>query len=155
MTDEDGFADRMNGMPKYVASTTLDTAEWNNSTLIKQNVADELTRLEQQPGGDILIAGRADLVNSLMHDGPIDEYRQMVDPIVVGSSKRLFDEGLTTTLKLVNTKTFETGVVVLTYQPAGQDGAGYGTPGSVARGRTIALHEVAWARPRVARRFGA
>ncbi len=155
MTDEDGFADRMNGMPKYVASTTLDTAEWNNSTLIKQNVADELTRLEQQPGGDILIGGSAALVNSLMHDGPIDEYRQMVDPIVVGSSKRLFDEGLTTTLKLVDTKTFETGVAKLTDQPTGQDGAGYGTPGSGAVDRRIALDQTARARPRVARRFGA
>ncbi len=124
MTDEDGFADRMNGMPKYVASTTLDTAEWNTSTSIKQNVADELTRLKQQPGGDILIGGSAALVNSLMHDGLIDEYRLMVYPIVVGSGKRLFDEGLATTLQLVDAKTFETGVVVLTYQPAAQDGAG-------------------------------
>ncbi len=109
----------MNGLPKYVVSTTLETAEWNNSTLIKQNVVEEVSKLKQQPGQDILIAGSAMLVNALMQAGLIDEYRLMVHPIVVGGGKRLFQEGTTTQgLKLVDTKMFSSGIVVLNYQPA-------------------------------------
>jgi dihydrofolate reductase len=88
MTDEAGFADRMNNLPKYVASTTLDEAEWNAS-LIK-NVADEVARLKQQPGQDILIYGSADLGHTLMQHDLIDEYRLMVFPVVLGSGKCLF-----------------------------------------------------------------
>jgi dihydrofolate reductase len=118
----DDFADRMNGLPKYVVSTTLEEPlEWNNSTLIKGNVAEEVSRLKQQPGQDILVAGSADLVNTLMPHGLIDECRLVIHPIVVGNGKRLFrDESDTTILRLVETKTFGSGVVVLTYQPAGE-----------------------------------
>ncbi len=83
-TDEDGFADRFNGIPKYVVSTTLEEVGWNNSHLIKENVADEIAALKQQPGQDIAIHGSADLVRSLMEHGLIDEYRLMVFPFVVG-----------------------------------------------------------------------
>jgi dihydrofolate reductase len=119
VTDEEGFADMMNTYPKYVISTTLkEPLEWNNSTLIKGDVAEEVSRLKHQPGKDILVFGSADLVNTLMPHNLIDKYRLMVFPIVVGSGKRLFGDGLgTTVLKLVDMKMFGSGVVVLTYQP--------------------------------------
>jgi len=120
VTDEGGFAERMNGYPKYVGSTTLqEPLEWNNSTIIKGNVAEEVSRLKQHTGKDILIFGSADLVNTLMPHNLIDEYRLMVFPIVVGRGKRLFGDGIdTTVLELVDTKAFGSGVVVLTYRPA-------------------------------------
>ncbi len=119
MTDEEGFADRMNSLPKFVVSTTLEEVEWNNSSLIKGNVAEEVSRLKQQPGQDILIYGSGDLVHTLMQHDLIDEYRLMVHPVVLGGGKRLFGEGSDTkALRLVETKTFSSGVVVLSYQPA-------------------------------------
>jgi dihydrofolate reductase len=116
------YADMMNGYPKYVVSTTLEEAGWNNSTIIKGNIAEEVFRLKQQPGKDVLIFGSGDLVNTLMQHGLIDAYRIMVFPVIVGSGKRLFEDGSeTTALRLVDTKTFGSGVVVLTYQPAGEE----------------------------------
>ncbi len=90
MTDEHGFADRMNGLPKFVVSTTLEEVEWNNSRLIKGNIAEEVYKLKQQPGQDILVAGSGELVHTLMQHDLIDEYRIMVHPVVLGSGKRLF-----------------------------------------------------------------
>ncbi len=118
------YADMMNSYPKYVVSTTLEEPlEWNNSSLIKENVTEEVSRLKQQPGKDILIFGSADLVNTLMRHDLIDEYRLMVFPVVVGSGKRLFGDGIDTkVLRLVETKTFGSGVVILSYQPAGNQG---------------------------------
>lgn len=119
MTDEAGFSDRMNNLPKFVVSTTMDKAEWNNSTVIKENVVEEITRLKQQPGQDILLAGSGQLLHTLMQHDLIDEYRLMLHPIVLGSGKRLFHDGIATkTLKLVDTRTFSTGIVVLSYEPA-------------------------------------
>lgn len=121
MTDEQGFAERMNSLPKYVVSTTLTPAEatWNNTTIIKEHVVEEITRLKQQPGMDILVAGSADLVHTLTKHHLVDEYKLMVHPILVGSGKRLFSEGNDKlVLKLVDTKAFSTGIVILTYQPA-------------------------------------
>jgi dihydrofolate reductase len=110
----------MNGYPKHVASTTLEEPlGWNNSTLIEGDLAVEVTRLKEHDGKDILVFGSGDLVNTLMRHDLIDEYRLMVFPVVVGSGKRLFGEGDTKTLKLVETKTFDSGAVVLTYEPAG------------------------------------
>ena len=116
------YTDMMNGYPKYVVSTTLEEPlEWNNSTLIKGNVAEEVLRLKQQPGKDILVFGSGELVNTLMQHGLIDEYRLMVFPVVVGSGKRLFEDGTDTkVLRLVGTETFTSGVVVLSYRPAEQ-----------------------------------
>ena len=110
----------MNGYPKHVVSTTLgEPLEWNNSTLVKGNVAEEVSNLKRQPGKDILIFGSGELVNALMQHDLIDEYRLMVFPVVVGSGKRLFSEGGDTkALKLAETKTFDSGVVVLSYRPA-------------------------------------
>jgi dihydrofolate reductase len=120
MTGTGEFGEKMNGMPKFVVSTTLEKAEWNNSTLIKGDVAEEVSRLKQQSGGEILVNGSATLVRSLMEHDLIDEYRLMVFPVVLGSGKRLFGDGSkTTTLRLVQaTPVGSDGVLVLTYEPA-------------------------------------
>lgn len=116
MPAEDPFAQVMNGMPKYVVSTTLDKAEWNNSTLIKG--VEEISRLKQQPGKNISITGSPTLVQSLLQQGLIDEIQFLVCPVVLGAGKRLFHDGIDTkTLKLVETKPFDTGMVMLSYQP--------------------------------------
>lgn len=121
-TDEVGFADKMNSMAKFVVSTTLDEVEWNNSTLIKDNVAEEVSKLKQQPGQDILVAGSRQLVHTLMQHDLVDEYRLMVFPVVLGSGKRLFEDGSEKTrLKLVGTKTVGEGVLILTYEPSGME----------------------------------
>jgi dihydrofolate reductase len=118
--DENPVAARMNGVRKYVVSTTLEEPlEWNNSTLIGDNVAEEILRLKEQPGKDISISGSPTLVRSLLEDDLLDELRLMVHPIVVGSGKRLFEEGSDQkALELLDSKTFSTGVLYLTYQPA-------------------------------------
>ena len=127
MTEQAGeYADMMNGYPRYVVSTTLEQPlGWNNSTLIKGDVAEEVPELKRQPGGDIMVFGSGSLVNKLMHLGLIDEYRLMVFPVVLGSGQRLFEDGIEeTVLELVGTDTFDTGVVVLTYRPAEKKAAG-------------------------------
>ena len=118
MTDEAGFADRMNSLPKYVVSSTLDGLTWNNSRLIKGDIANAVSQLKQESGEDILLAGSADLLNTLREHDLVDEYRIMLYPIIVGSGKRLFtDVTDTTALKLVDTKRFTSGVLVLCYEP--------------------------------------
>ncbi|MCC3373590.1 dihydrofolate reductase family protein [Cohnella sp. REN36] len=107
----------MNGYPKHVVSTTLDQVEWNNSSLIKGDLKEEIAKLKQQPGKDILVFGSCALVQALTQLDLVDEYRLMVFPVVLGKGKRLFEERLDKkTLKLVETKSFNSGVVVLTYQ---------------------------------------
>ena len=121
MEDFEGdFAVRMNTLPKYVVSTTLDEPlEWNNSTLIKGNIADAVSDLKRQLGQDVLIYGSGELVNTLMQYDLIDEYRVWVQPVAVGTGKRLFKAGNdTTVLRLVGTKTVCSVVVVLAYQTA-------------------------------------
>ncbi len=111
------MVDYINNVRKLVVSTTLDTVEWQNSTLIRGNIVEELTRLKRQLGKNITILGSGTLVQSLLRNDLIDELRLMVFPIVVGSGKRLFeDEGDQKALELVDSKTFSTGVVYLTYQ---------------------------------------
>ncbi len=92
-SDEEGFADRMNSLPKYVVSTTLKKAEWKNSHLIRENSAAEILKLKQQPGRNILVAGSATLVQTLIQHDLIDEYHFLVFPIVLGGGKRLFQRG--------------------------------------------------------------
>lgn len=105
ITDEQGFAARMNSMRKYVVSKTLQTAEWNNSVILRGNVVDEVRALKAQPGGDILVAGSNQLVHTLGEHHLVDEYRLMIYPVIVGSGKRLFPEGLPTTgFKIVEAK---------------------------------------------------
>lgn len=118
MKDEQGFADRMNNLPKHVVSTTLEKLDWNNSRQIKGNIAEEVSKLKQQPGQDILILGSGELVRELMRLDLLDEYRLLVYPIVLGSGKRLFGNEINKMLKLIETKPFSSGVVLLRYQRA-------------------------------------
>ncbi|HKF81012.1 MAG TPA: dihydrofolate reductase family protein [Thermoleophilaceae bacterium] len=115
------FADKFNRMPKFVVSTTLDDAEWNNSTLINGNVTEEVSKLKERPGGDILVNGSAQLVDTLIAHDLVDEYRLMVFPVVLGKGRRLFGEGRDpTALKLVESKPVgPEGVLILTYEPRG------------------------------------
>jgi dihydrofolate reductase len=115
--NEMGVADRLNSAPKYVVSATLKKAEWNNSTIINEDVVEEITKLKQQPGQDILVFGSANLVQSLMAADLVDEYRFLVHPIIMGSGKRFFrDEMVATKVKLVKTKTLALGVTLDCYQ---------------------------------------
>jgi len=125
-SEDQPFADHMNNTPKYVVSRTLEEPlEWNNSTLIKGNVAEEISRLKRQPGKDIGITGSVTLVQSLLQEDLLDELGLMIHPVVVGSGKRLFEEeDVPQELKLVDSKTFSTGVVYLTYRPAGKEEEG-------------------------------
>jgi len=118
--EENPVAAQMNGVEKYVVSTTLEEPlEWQNSSLIGEKVAEEISKLKEQPGKDISISGSPTLVRSLLQYGLLDELRLMVHPIVVGSGKRLFEDGGDQmALRLVDSKTFSTGVLYLTYQPA-------------------------------------
>jgi len=119
MSDEAGFADRMNSLPKYVVSTTLEEPlEWNGSLLDAGNLAEEIGRLKEQDGDDILVGGSATLVNALLQHNLMDMLHLMVFPVVVGGGRKLFEGGVENkALKLVGTQTFSTGVVVLTYEP--------------------------------------
>ncbi len=116
------WARKLNTIPKYVVSTTLDKVEWNNATLIKGNVAQEVARLKQMPGsGDIVIYGSSKLVQTLMQHNLIDVYDLWIHPLVLGSGKRLFTGGIgPLNLKLINTRRTGSGVVILTYEPAGK-----------------------------------
>lgn len=114
-TDGAGFADVMNKMPKYVVSTSVDNPEWNNTQVISDNAPEKISELKQQDGGDILVNGSGSLVNLLLQHNLIDEIRLLVYPVVLGTGKQLFEGATMTKLKLVDTKTFDTGVVLLTY----------------------------------------
>ncbi len=114
-TDEG--AEYFNNVRKYVVSTTLDTVAWNNSTLINGNIVEAITNLKQQDGQDITVHGSATLVQTLMQHDLVDRYRLLVYPVVVGKGKRLFHEGTTATLKLLESQRFSSGVVALVYEP--------------------------------------
>jgi dihydrofolate reductase len=111
------YGERMNSLPKYVASTTLSDMTWN-ATRLQGDLAQALSSVKQQVGQDILVFGSGQLVHTLSAQGLVDEYRLMVFPVVLGSGKRLFPEGdEKTSLRLVESTAFPSGVVVLTYQP--------------------------------------
>jgi dihydrofolate reductase len=119
--DPVGFADAMNSMPKYVVSTTLGDpdASWNNSTVIRGDVVSEITALKGRLQGDLLVAGSATLVHTLLEHRLVDELRLMVFPIVLGKGRRLFGQiSEPATLALDNVKTMGEGIVILTYRPA-------------------------------------
>jgi dihydrofolate reductase len=116
---EDPYARHLNGTPKYVASRTLEAVEWQNSTLLKGEVAKEVAKLKEQPGQNIAVLGSGDLVQTLIRDDLVDEYWLVVFPIVLGSGKRLFREAdQAVKLRLVDSKATGTGGVMLTYRPA-------------------------------------
>ena len=117
------FADKFNSMPKYVVSSTLDKAEWTNSTLLKGDVVEAVSTLKEGAVGDIVVHGSARLVQTLLEHDLVDELRLMVFPVVLGSGKRLF--GDTTDkkpLRLADSKMVGDGVAILTYEPAAKDG---------------------------------
>ena len=116
--DEAGFAEKMNGMPKYVVSSTLEEASWNNSTVLSGDFAEEIAKLKREVGGVILVAGSAQLVQGLIEHDLVDELRLMVFPVVLGSGKRLFGPSAEkTSLKLTDSKTVGDGIAILTYTP--------------------------------------
>ena len=113
------FGVKMNTMPKYVVSSTLNKAEWSGSKLIKGDVVEEVRKLKRQPGRDLLLSGSAQLFNALMRENVIDLYRIMLFPVVLGKGKRLFAEGTgQRNLDLKETKRFSKGVTILEYEPA-------------------------------------
>jgi dihydrofolate reductase len=116
---DDPFAKDLNTVRKYVASRTLQSVEWQNSMLIRGDVAEEVANLKQQPGKDIALCGSGNLVQTLMRNDLVDEYSLSVFPIVLGSGKRLFrEDDQTRNLRLVDSKTTSTGDLILAYQPA-------------------------------------
>ena len=117
-TDEQGYGDRMNGMPKHVVSSTLQAAEWNNTTIIRGNLAEEVGRLKEQPGQDILVFGSGVLVNGLLARGLVDRFTLLIYPLALGSGQRLFADGSAAKLTLVESKAFGSGVVACVYEVA-------------------------------------
>jgi dihydrofolate reductase len=119
---EGEFADKFNTMPKYVVSSSLDDPEWNNSTVLKGDVAEAVAKLRREQDGDIVVHGSARLVQTLVEHDLVDEYRLMVFPVVLGSGKRLFGETSDKkTLRLVDSKVVGDGVAIMVYQPARDD----------------------------------
>jgi dihydrofolate reductase len=113
------FADKFNTMPKYVVSSTLEDPEWNNTTVLKGNVVDEVAKLKQDQDGDIVVHGSPRLVQTLIDHDLVDEFRLMVFPVVLGSGKRLFGETSDKKpLRLVDSKVVGDGVAILVYAPA-------------------------------------
>jgi dihydrofolate reductase len=116
---EDPTAAWFNNSPKYVVSTTLNNPGWNNTTVIGGDVAKEIRRLKEQPGKNILTIGSGTLVRTLLAEGLLDELQLMIHPIVLGSGKRIFPDGIDQApLKLVKSQIFSTGVLNVTYSPA-------------------------------------
>ncbi len=119
MEDGAGFAEKMNGMPKYVVSSTLQEASWENSTILRGDLAGEVAKLHREIDGVILVAGSAQLVQGLLEHDLVDELRLMVFPVLLGEGKRLFgDVTAKKPLNLVDSKTVGAGIALLTYEPA-------------------------------------
>jgi dihydrofolate reductase len=118
-TSTEEYAERLNALPKYVVSTTLEEPlEWQPSTLIKDDVPNELAKLKDLPGRDILVFGSGDLAQTLMAHDLVDEYRLQLYPLVLGSGKRFFREGNPRTgLRLVDSTISNTGTLIVTYAP--------------------------------------
>jgi dihydrofolate reductase len=118
--DEGPIADQLNGTRKHVASTTLEGVDWNNSTLIRGDVADYVRKLKSQDGPEIQVHGSPGLIQTLLAHDLIDEYRLWIFPVVIGTGKRFFGDGtIPAGLKLVDSKVSKTGVTINTYQRAG------------------------------------
>jgi dihydrofolate reductase len=119
-TDEPGAAE-LNRATKYVASRTLDTLEWENSQLLEGDVGEAVARLKEEDGPELQVHGSSNLIQTLLRHGLIDEFRVMIFPVVLGKGKRLFGEGAPpAALKLVDSQVSSTGVLMTTYQPAGE-----------------------------------
>jgi dihydrofolate reductase len=121
-TDNNPFTPVLNNMQKYVVSTTLkEPLPWQNSTLLKGDAAESVAKLRDKPGKSILIMGSGVLVQSLMQHNLIDEYILLIHPLVLGSGRRLFNEGELTKLKLANSRISGKGVIIATYVPDDAD----------------------------------
>ncbi len=117
-TGDPELAARINGIPKYVVSNTLTRADWTNSTIVSGDIAAEVTKLKARPGGDLLVYGSPDLVDELLRHDLVDEYRLLIYPVILGSGKRLFRDRIDVHhLRLTGSRTFSSGVVLLTYVP--------------------------------------
>jgi dihydrofolate reductase len=117
-SDDPVVAGLMNSLPKIVFSTTLEQASWENAKLVRDNIAEEISKLKNQPGKDIAIFGSSELTVALTQMGLVDEYRIMVNPVVLGEGKSLFKGlGDKLSLKLLKTRTFDSGNVLLYYRP--------------------------------------
>lgn len=114
---KDEGAPYFNGVRKYVVSTTLDKADWNNSVLIKDNIVAEITKLKQQDGKNITVHGSGRLIQTLMQHDLVDVYRLLIYPLVLGKGQRLFEDENKVNLKLVDSKTMSSGVIGLVYEP--------------------------------------
>jgi len=119
-TDDNPYTTVLNNTQKYIASTTLaEPLPWSNSTLLKGDAAEAVAKLKEQPGKDLVVLGSGELVQSLARRNLVDRFVLLIYPLVLGSGRRLFtDGGAFATLRLVNTTTTTTGVVIATYQPA-------------------------------------
>jgi dihydrofolate reductase len=117
----DPTADTLNSATKYVASRTLDTVEWQNSTLLEGDAGEAVARLKDEDGPELQVHGSADLIQTLLKHNLVDEFRLWIFPVVLGSGKRLFADGVIPAgLRLVDSQVFDTGVVMATYEPAGE-----------------------------------
>ena len=118
VSDEIPIAARMHEIPKYVVSNTLQRADWHNTTIVSGDVANGVEELKRKPGGDLLVYGSADLVDTLLKHDLVDEYRLLVYPVILGSGKHLFRDGIDLHhLRLTESRTFASGIVLLTYVP--------------------------------------
>ena len=132
-TRDGEFADKFNAMPKYVVSATLTKPTWNNSTVLKGDVADQVAKLKQKQPGNIVVHGSARLVQTLLEHDLVDELRLMVFPVVLGTGKRLFGEASDMkTLRLTNSKVVGDGVAIFTYEPVRAKATAAAAPASRA-----------------------
>jgi dihydrofolate reductase len=117
---DDPIASKLNALPKYVASTTLDAVDWNNSSLLGGDVAAEVSKLKERPGNELQVHGSGELAHTLIEHDLIDEYRLLYFPVHLGSGKKLFRDGAAAAaLRLIRATTTSTGVIIATYEPAG------------------------------------
>jgi dihydrofolate reductase len=128
--DEQGFADKMNTMPKYVVSSTLEDPTWENTTVLRGDPLEAVREVKSGDGGPLLIGGSGQLVRTLTAGGLIDELRLIVHPIVVGEGARLFDGTDRVPLTLTEAKPLDSGIVILVYGPSAAEGAPGSSTGS-------------------------
>ena len=118
--DEDPSAAKLNHLPKYVASTTLESADWDHTTILSGDVVEAVTKLKGEDGDELQIHGSGRLAQTLMRHNLIDVYELLVFPVVLGEGKRLFETGIDHSMRLADYRATDSGLVVLTYEPGGE-----------------------------------